>query len=56
MAQAAVRIDDRPLGRDEVQRPPDPGGDHVGRFHLRRLDVDHAESQPAIPIVLAEQL
>ena len=55
MPEPAVRVDHQAVGRNVVQRAPDPGGDQFGRLHLGALDVDHAQAQPLVPPVLLDQ-
>src|SRR5581483_7973848 len=49
--QAAVRIDDQPVGRYDVERPADPTGDNLRRFELVALHVDDPEPDLPVPSV-----
>src|SRR4051794_10136253 len=45
VAQAAVGIDQQPIGRQHVQAAPDASRHHLGRLHLEALDVDDAQAE-----------
>ena len=47
--QAAVWVDDQPVGRNDVQRPADPVGHLEWRLSHGALHVDHTESDVAVP-------
>src|SRR5581483_4669843 len=53
--QAAVRIDDQPVGRYDVERPADPTGDNLRRFELVALHVDDPEPDLPVPSVFGQQ-
>ncbi len=45
MPQAAIGVDDEPIGRQNLQSLVDARHDHVGGFDRRILDVDDAQAE-----------